>query len=294
MVERRGRWSLLLAVAAVLTLLSAACGGGDGDAVASSPPATTIPRSTSMPTTPSTTSTTTTTAPAPTAPPTTVAPAPVSVLVVGDSVAYTLGQGAPEAIPGVTAVTSKSLPGCGLIVSGARPADAIAAGAPPLYDDCAGAVADADAVGLQTDPDVVLLVVGAWERPDHERDGRTVGPDDPAWTEQIRGLLAARVDALAAGGARVAIWVDPCAPEPDGRRRQAWFRDEVVAPVATDRPAAQALDPEAVLCTDGVARTDIEGVGNPRPEDGQHFSAEGAAWLWTTWLGPALAAVGAG
>ncbi|CAN5711913.1 hypothetical protein BH24ACT4_BH24ACT4_25990 [soil metagenome] len=38
----------------------------------------------------------------------------------------------------------------------------------------------------------------------------------------------------------------------------------------------------------------MEGIGDPRPDDGQHLSADGAAWLWTTWLGPTLATVGAG
>ena len=154
--------------------------------------------------------------------------------------------------------------------------------------------ADAAARTLADDPQVVLLVLGAWERPDHERDGRTVGPDDPAWTAELQRLLGERIDALSAQGAKVAVWVDPCAREEDVRRRQAWFRDDVIAPAVADRPAAQAIDPTDVMCVDGAPRTDVEGVGDPRPEDGQHLSEEGAAWLWTTWLGPTLATVGAG
>ncbi len=218
----------------------------------------------------------------------------MSVAVVGDSVGFTLAQDTPASIPGVTSVVDATLPGCGLLTEGERPPGAVAAGAPADYDGCAAAVAAADARALGAGPEVILLVLGAWERADHVRNGRTVGPGDAAWTEELRGVLAARVDALAAGGARVALWVDPCAPEEDGRRRQAWFRDEVVGPVVADRPAATTLDPSDVLCVEGRARTDVDDVGDPRPDDGQHFSAEGATWLWTTWLGPALAAVGAG
>jgi len=216
------------------------------------------------------------------------------VLIVGDSVGYTLGEGAPEGIPGVTGVVSRSLPGCGLLTSGGRPPAAVALGVPETYDDCAVAVADADAAGLSTGPEVVLLVTGAWERGDHERDGRTVGPGDAAWTSEIRGLLIERIASLSAAGAHVAVWVDPCAGDPDKRRRQVWYRDEVVGPAVDASATATVVDPSEVACAGEVPRTDIEGVGDPRPDDGQHWSVPGATWLWTTWLGPRLAAAAAG
>ena len=211
-----------------------------------------------------------------------------SVLVVGDSVGYTLGEYAPPEIPGVASVDARALPGCGLLVEGTRPAEAVAAGAPDDYAGCATPVADADRLGLEGDPDVVLLVTGAWESSDHERDGRTVGPGDPGWTAEVRDLLDARVTDLSAQGAVVALWADPCGPDADERRRQAWFTDEVLSPVAEARPEAVLVRPAEVTCDGDRAVTDVPEVGDPRPDDGQHWSEEGAAWLWREWLGPEL------
>jgi hypothetical protein len=121
------------------------------------------------------------------------------------------------------------------------------------------------------------------------RDGGTVGPGDEAWTEQLRGLLTDRVEALGAEGATVALWVDPCSPKPGAAPRQVWYRDEVLTPVA-EATGAVLVDPASLVCgPDGTPRTDIPGVGDPRPADGQHWSTEGAEWLWSTWLGPTLA-----
>jgi hypothetical protein len=213
---------------------------------------------------------------------------PVRVLVVGDSVGYTLGEYAPIDLDDVASVDPRALPGCSLIVDGARPPDAVAAGSPETYDDCADAVVEADRLGLEGKPDVVLLVTGAWERSDHERGGRTVGPGDDAWTGQMRSLLDERVDRLSSEGAVVALWNEPCPRGEDKRRRQRWYADEVLGPVAEDREEAVLVSPEEAVCRDGVARDDIEEFGNPRPDDGEHWSKDGAAWFWDAWLGPTL------
>ncbi|WCO68503.1 acyltransferase family protein [Iamia majanohamensis] len=210
------------------------------------------------------------------------------VLVVGDSVAYTLGEYAPTDIPGVASVDARGLPGCGLLTKGARPAEAVEAGSPEDYEGCATPVADADRLGLEGDPDVVLLVTGAWESSDHERDGRTVGPGDEGWTAEIRSLLDARVTELGAEGAVVALWADPCGPDAEERRRQAWFTEEVLDPVAASRDEAVVVRPAEVACAGDEPITDVAGVGDPRPDDGQHWSEDGARWLWQGWLGPTL------
>ncbi len=226
-----------------------------------------------------------TTAPGTTTAGSTEPAAPVSVLLVGDSVGFTLQEHVPDEVPGVESVDGRALAGCGLILEGERPPEAVAAGAPPRYDDCASGVADADAAGLAANPDVVLLVSGAWEWNDHERDGRVVGPGDVAWTGEIRRLLTDRVESLGSTGATVTLWVDPCSPKPGAATRQVWYRDEVLTPVA-EATGAVLVDPASLVCTpDGTPRTDLPGVGDPRPADGQHWSTEGAEWLWSTWLG---------
>lgn len=288
------RHRLVLAPCVVAALLLAGCGGSDDtEASTATEPATS---STVSPTTtesaPATDTAPTTEAPTTTTEP----PAPVKVLVVGDSVGYTLGEYAPTDLPTVVSVESRALPGCGLIPSGERPPEAVALGVPPLYDDCGPQIEASDEAGLATDPDVVLLVTGAWERSDHERDGRVVGPDDAAWTEEIRDLLIARVRSLNTdgGGVPVALWADPCGAEADDRIRQDWYRSEVVVPAAeaTADLGTTVIDPAEVVCADGEA-ADVESVGNPRPDDTQHWSPEGAAWLWQTYLGAALASAAA-
>jgi len=214
--------------------------------------------------------------------------APLRVLLVGDSVGYTLGDAVPDDLPGVASVDGRALPGCGLLVAGRRPEDLIRAGVAPDYEGCAVPVAEADRLGLEGRPDVALLVTGAWETADHERGGRTVGPGDDGWRDQIRGLLDTRIDHLGSTGAVVALWADPCARTEDKRRRQRWYREEVLAPAAEADPRAVLVDPGAVACRDGRAVTDVAGVGDPRPGDGQHWSEEGARWLWRGWLAPAL------
>jgi hypothetical protein len=65
-----------------------------------------------------------------------------------------------------------------------------------------------------------------------------------------------------------------------------WWRD-LSRRVAEDAGATY-LDPTEVLCRDGEPRSDLPGIGNPRPADGGHWSADGASWFWVEWLGPRL------
>lgn len=291
----------LLAVALAAALAVAGCGGDDGAEGAgpsSAPPST---GTTAVPAEDPTTSVPTTAAPStgPRPPVTATVPpgvAPVAVLVAGDSVGYTIGKDLPADLPGVRSVDDRALVGCGLLTTGDRPPEAVALGVPPTYDGCAEPIEAADADGLAAGPDVVLLVTGAWERSEHVRDGRPVGPGDPAWTEQVRSALRARVERLTGAGVPVGLWVDPCGPDAEDRSAQAWYRDEVVAPVAEELKAAGAfvVDPVEAVCDDEGAPRAIDGVGDPRPDDGQHWSAAGAGWLWASWLGPTLAAAAAG
>jgi peptidoglycan/LPS O-acetylase OafA/YrhL len=215
---------------------------------------------------------------------------PLRVLVAGDSVAYTLGHFFPTDLPGIT-VDSRGVTGCGLMTDGVRPPGIEKIGGPPTYDNCLEPVTEADRLGLAGDPDIVLFVTGAWERTDHLRDGRLVGPGDTGWTDYIKGLLRERLEKLTSGGAKVALWSEPCGIDAEAKRRETWFTQEVLEPVAAERTDTVVIDPTPVVCRNGRARNDIPGVGSPRPDDGEHWNAAGDAWLWKTWLGPKLEAV---
>ncbi|HXH58938.1 hypothetical protein [Iamia sp.] len=177
------------------------------------------------------------------------------------------------------------------MTTGECPTDAVAAGAPERYEDCGRAVADGDVVGVAPGPDVVLLVTGAWERSDHVRDGRTVGPGNGAWTEGLRRLVSERIATLASRG----YGGGPLGRSLRARRGPA--SPTVVVPerggrTRGRRDRGRGRRPRQGACAGGRPRS-VDGVGDPRPDDGQHWSEAGAAWLWTTWLGPRLAAAGA-
>lgn len=191
----------------------------------------------------------------------------------------------------MVSVDSRAPPGCGLLTTGERPTDAVAAGAPERYEDCGPAIADGGAVGVAAGPDVVLLVTGACERSDHVRDGRTVGSGDEAWTEGLRRLLSERIATLASRG----YGGGPLGRSLRARRGPA--SPTVVVPerggrTRGRRDRGRGRRPRRGACAGGRPRA-VEGVGDPRPDDGQHWSQAGAAWLWTSWLGPRLAAAGA-
>lgn len=218
---------------------------------------------------------------------------PLRVLLVGDSVGYTIGTFAPSDLDQV-AVDARAVVGCGLQISGPRPAGMVEVGAPDSYDECNGLIAQAEALGLAGQPDVALLVTGGWELADHEYQGKTVGAGDEAWAKYLRGLLQLRIASLTQTGAAVALWGDTCGLFEEDRARQRWYRDEVLEPVADERDDVVVIDPGNVLCDGrGEPRTDIAGVGDPRT-DGAHFSEPGAAWFWRNWLVDALRTAAAG
>ncbi len=218
---------------------------------------------------------------------------PLRVLVVGDSVGYTIGTYAPADLDQMT-VDARAIVGCGLQLSGPRPAGMVEVGAPDNYDECNNLIGQAEFLGLGGQPDVALLVTGGWERAEHQYQGQTVGAGDDLWAVYLRGLLQLRVASLTQTGAVVALWGDTCGLFEEERTEQRWYRDEVLEPVADERDDVVVIDPGEVLCdAGGEPRTDVEGIGDPRT-DGAHFSEPGAAWFWRTWLADELRKAAAG
>jgi peptidoglycan/LPS O-acetylase OafA/YrhL len=143
------------------------------------------------------------------APSTVPADLPRRVAVVGDSQAYSLAANVPTGLDETLTITDGSVVGCSVYDSGsvhsARDGFAnsftMCAG---WQDEWAGAVRDSDA-------DVALVVLGAWDVFDVETgDGELLTFRSPGWDANFTSNLQHGIDALTSAGADVAILEVPC------------------------------------------------------------------------------------
>ena len=214
--------------------------------------------------------------------------APPLLLVVGDSVAATLAGGfadlaAISAESGVRApfrVVNGAMLGCSLLTEGLLRMRGELADRPSRCPEWRGAWADAVAA---TDPDVVVVLAGAWDVHDRDLGGGWISPTDVAFAAAYRPLWDEALAILGATGARVVVLGTPCmvaapwdtagadAPEYDPARSAA-LRE--VQHAAADAGGAAFVDLADPLCGERATDTAL------RP-DGVHLSPEGAVELAT-------------
>jgi hypothetical protein len=262
-------------------------------AEAATRPALTVP-----PTTATTTATTTTGGAGPSSDPTTTTtapPAPLRVAVVGDSVAWSLGDHAPDTLPaGIASVDNRALTGCGLLaqVDGAAWEVSIEPGTPfipvPGGDACREAREDADALTLQGAPDVILVGHGGWEQvPYRPVDG---GPEVAPLTDETADLVvdrfATRLTPFVDAGVRVVLvpWMCPGPEATDAQRDPAyvaWYLG-IIEDVAGRVDGVEVLDVPPAMCTPEGPSAEAVAA---RP-DGAHWESD---WAWASWLPAALA-----
>jgi peptidoglycan/LPS O-acetylase OafA/YrhL len=224
-------------------------------------------------------------------PPVTLAPAPTAVsspthnvLLLGDSVAYTLGDAltAEAAKSGVTLKTIGRL-GCSMTTGIALVAD----GTPVSW----GAVCAGDTVKYQTDaldqyrPDT-LMWLSTWETSDYQVDGQTLKFGTPAFEDWLLGEME-RVRQLAASrGARLVFVTNPpTAPNPAREvdpvaNEKLDQLNQLYRKFAAEHPQdVSVVDVSPIVCPGGPpCPTTLDGIVL-RPKDGGHYDAEGAAWL---------------
>jgi hypothetical protein len=144
------------------------------------------------------------------------------------------------------------------------------------------------------DPDLAVVMTGAWEVLDHQVGGTRLRVGSPEYAQHLRRefTLAARL--LHARGAQVVFTTVPCYDAPLDRpgaerrndpRRVAAVNDAIEA-VARAEPYVDTFDFDAFLCPHGEFRDEAQGV-DLRP-DGVHYTEASAAVTWD-WLGPRLA-----
>ncbi len=212
---------------------------------------------------------------------------PVRFLLLGDSVALTLGVGLQVGSVerfGVQVINRGDL-GCDL--------DDLQAIADGNITSPVSACKDwrtffASEVALNH-PDVVGLLVGRWDITDHLDDGLIVHIGQPAWNAHLTAEINQVVDVLSARGAKVVVLtmpaIDPPQEAPNGStypendpNRVTEFND-ILADVARQHSrVVTVVDLHKLLDPGGHFRSVIDGVA-VRWADGIHISKPGGEWL---------------
>jgi hypothetical protein len=229
--------------------------------------------------------------------------APLRVMLTGDSVAWTIGYYAPRGddLPeGIAAVDSRAIIGCGLLSSEgweyrSEGSDGVFRRAPEACRD----QPEAEAIGLSAEPDVVMMLPGAWEWGEvRSPDGEVLGARSPELADVLSDRLMDRIAAAHEVGAHVVLveWVCPGDEAEDERSDPAFIAwiNQLMADVA-DRgrddlgAAVSVLGPNVDVCEGGDA------LGRPTPAKDDAMAnevhvqtPEGGRWVWDTWLGPEL------
>lgn len=214
-----------------------------------------------------------------------------SLLVVGDSIAITLEFGIRRVIDPTVSVIGGAELGCALLTSPRTQGfDGrwVATGSNcPDHDDYWSRLIEA------RDPDVAIMLLGAWDLYTRDWGNGPVGPGDPEFDKRYRRALDTSLDVLASRGAQVVLLTTPCFAPPPGERvgpqydlarveRLAEMQREAIADLERRRPdaAATIADLQTITCDDGFTWT-RDGV-QWRP-DGSHFSIDGSQ-VAATWL----------
>ncbi len=227
---------------------------------------------------------------------------PVRVLLVGDSVALSLGWGIREsAVKNNVTVTSRAIIGCGV----ARvPVRRLNGKAGPLTDGCSEWPAYYQKIlsELPEPPDVVTLLVGRWEVTDQLFEGRWTHVGDPEFDAYLGRELDLALDTLSATGAPVAMLTTPVfarretssgapIPETDPARVAAF--NVLVRAAAARRPRVAHVIEFGEMLTPGNTYTDTFRGVRIRA-DGVHIDKGGTGVLGDALLPQITAIAGEG
>jgi len=213
---------------------------------------------------------------------------PVRLLLLGDSIALTLGMGLSvdaQRQYGVE-VTDEATLGCDLdpqlqvFTSGA---------AGPATQGCDNWRGLWPFLVAGQRPQVVALGLGRWEIADHLFDGHWVHIGEPAWDGHLNEDLQSAIDILHSFGAKVVLftmpYIDPRGRQSDG---QPWSEDTpdrvrafntLLRQVAAAHPGVVSLlDLNHMLSPKGKYTSSVSGV-DVRSTDGIHVSLDGGEWL---------------
>jgi hypothetical protein len=227
--------------------------------------------------------------------PVTAAVLPRSVVVVGDSQAHSLAINLPDGIESTFTVTDGSVEGCGVFDGGqvlsAR------SGFDRSFGDCAGWAQEWAAAAQGSE--VALVVLGAWDVFDLERDdGTMLTFGTPAFDAHYLAQLQQGIDALAGSGSHVALLEAACMrpveadgagvpplPERADDDRIAHVNELLRQAAAANPGTVTFVEGPDVWCADEAIATDVA-----YRWDGVHVYKPGANLIYET-IAPALLAI---
>ncbi len=212
---------------------------------------------------------------------------PVRLLILGDSIAMTLGQGL--SVDSVSAygvsVADDATIGCDLDPQ----LEVLTEGTPgPATPGCENWRALWPFLVAAERPQVVALGLGRWEVTDHLLDGQWVHVGEPVWDDHLTADLQSAIAIFHTFGARVVLftmpYLDPTDRQPDGlpwsenspARAQAY--NALVRQVArADPQEVSVVDLNRMLDPDGVYTATLDGLDVRY--DGIHISPAGGQLL---------------
>jgi len=211
---------------------------------------------------------------------------PIRFLLVGDSLAVTMGLGLVRGSVehfGVR-VINKGVLGCDL-----DNLDAVSSG---VHDIPLSSCRTWRALwSRQIDalhPEVVGLLAGRWDITDHLLHGKTVSIDQPAWNRHLEDEMNQVAAVLGAKGAKVVLFTlpylaPPEAPDgsvyPENRKSRVDKYNQILRRVAASHPGqVTVIDLNAILDPAGHFQEVIDGV-TVRWADGIHVTKAGGQWI---------------
>jgi hypothetical protein len=205
--------------------------------------------------------------------------------LIGDSVAASLTPGLQAyadsaGIPFGAAAQS----GCGIVTG----VTAFPDGTPVEgVEACEGVIVETQQGLAARDGASTVVAMSTWETADRWVDGRFYRFGTAEADALLLRLLAEAKDRVLAGSdALFVVTLQPPnapsdlgSPSPDSVNRMLHLQELMVAFAAAHPADVRVVDMAAMVCPGGPpCPTEIDGI-RPRPTDGAHYSAEGAAWL---------------
>jgi peptidoglycan/LPS O-acetylase OafA/YrhL len=220
---------------------------------------------------------------------------PSRLLLVGDSVPYTLLPGLqPLGGERGVAVDTALVAGCGVVGGVATYYDGQV---PPHAQGCEKLVDDYEQTTLDRDRPDIVIWMSTWEINDRIVNGDRIKFGDAAWDAMMLDKIDQATQRLTTGGAHVVITTmaprapNELVPPSDGAETSRYVRlNELYTQYARAHPeSVSVVDFAGIVCPGGppCPRT-VDGI-DPRPLDGLHFTPNTAGWAARRLLDAVLA-----
>ncbi len=224
------------------------------------------------------------------------APAPRRLVIVGDSQAHSLAINLPDGIDSTFAIADGSVEGCSVSDTGSVRSER--EGFSRSFTNCSGWAGQWADAANDSQAEVALVVIGAWDVFDVELDGRLVSFGTPAADQRFLADLGEGVAALAGAGVHVALLEIACMrpqdvegagvpalPERADDRRVAHLNDLMRQLAAGNPGQVTFVAGPKQWCNDEAVAADLG-----YRWDGVHVYKPGAKLIYET-VAPALLAI---